>query len=155
MGNCQWTAQLEREFDVQGALSASTREHVDACPDCAAHYALLARMRAAVQRVSNRQEIRDPQFAAFMEGIRDRIETPPRPARMGWWAWSSIGTAALIVAVFTFMVIAGGPKPVRAQTEIESVSTELDGAPVGDYTQEDGATTVCTAWVNLPQGDVW
>lgn len=155
MGKCRWTAQLEREFDGKETLGSDVRGHVETCPDCAEYLATLQRMRGAVRSVSSRQEIRDPQLGAFMSGIRERVETSPRGARLGWWAWSSIGAAALIVAVFTFMVVSGGPAPVRAQTEVESVSTELDGAPVGDYSEEDGTATVCTVWVNLPQGDVW
>jgi hypothetical protein len=116
---------------------------------------MLNTLRNGVQKVVRREEIRDPQFSAFMNGIRERVETTPRGGRLGWWAWSSIGATALVAAVFIFMVIGGGPAPVRAQTAVESVSTELDGASVGDYSEENGTATVCTVWVNMPQGDVW
>jgi len=155
MGKCQWTARVEHEFDNAGVLNTELRGHVADCPECAGHLALLSALRRGAQSVARREEIRDPQFSAFMSGIRERVEAPRGVNRLGWWAWSSIGAAALIVSAFTFEVVGGGPAPVRAQTEIESVSTDLDGARIGDYQEEDGAKTVCTVWVNMPQGDVW
>ena len=58
-------------------------------------------------------------------------------------------TAALIVTISTVTIVSTGPDPVGAESVIETVSTEIDGATV-EIIDEDSATP--TVWLHLPEG---
>ncbi|MBI5090867.1 MAG: hypothetical protein HZB26_00310 [Candidatus Hydrogenedentes bacterium] len=152
MGKCEWNSRVERWFDGAETADTEISTHLETCGVCTAYLSMLKRLRGGAAAVAKREEIRDPQFHAFMEGIRNRVEGAPAGRRLGWWTLSSVAAAALIVAIFTFMVVTGGPAAVRAQTTVESASTDLDGATAEVYSSENGTATV---WVNIPRGDVW
>ncbi len=148
MNSCRWMKRVEACFDGAPADPAVER-HTAACPVCAAHLEALRRMRAGVAAVAVRESVTDAQFPAFMRGIREGIERPERH-HTGFWAVLSLTAAALIVAVATFAVFSGGTAPVRA-TEVESMSTDLQGAKVDTYRSEEGVTTV---WITMSKDDV-
>ena len=151
MDNCRRIRELERCFDGEADQTDELMRHVDACSACAAHLEELRRFRNGVGAVRSRQEIRDPQFPAFMDGIRERIE-PVRRRHGGIWALVSVTAAALIVAISAFLVITdGAQEKVEATVRVESCSTELEGASVTSYASESGVTTV---WVTLAQDDI-
>ena len=145
---CRWMNRIEALFDGE-PVDAAAERHVAACPVCSAHLAQLQRMREGVAVVARRESIQDAQFPAFYQGIQDRIEMP-EPRMAHFWTILSLTTAALIVAVTVFTVWAGGPGAVQA-TEVETVSTELNGAKVETYRSEDGVTTV---WVTMSKDHV-
>jgi anti-sigma factor RsiW len=124
--------------------------HVSACPDCAAHRAGLLQWREALAPAALAPVLSDQQFPAFMEGIRAGINEP-RPRVGGIWAMLSLAAAALVIAVATFsMFSAPTPDPVNAN-EVESVSTDIEGATVG---VENGENSVTTIWISIGEDDV-
>ena len=151
MAECRWIRKVERWFDGESAESRAVERHVTACDVCAAHLTRLRTIRKTVETVAARETIGDPQFPAFMDGIRGRVERPVRRRHRGFWALASLSAAALIVAVVTFTMLTGGPQEALA-TEVESCSTELEGATVGSYSSEDGTATV---WVSMPEAGVF
>lgn len=150
MDRCRRIREVERWFDGEIEENSELMQHIDSCPVCSARLEQLRRHRDAVNAVKTPQEIADPQFPAFMEGIRERVESAPR-RHGGVWALASVATAALIVAVSAFLVLTnGGPDKVEA-TVVESCSTEIEGATVTSYASDNGVATV---WVNVAQDDI-
>lgn len=150
MQTCRWMKEVERGFDGETPQTAEMEAHVRACPACARYVAELESVRQGVSaHITNTPVISDAQFPHFMEGIRAGIETPVRRP-MRFWAAISLTAAALLVALATFSIFYGGPEKVRA-TEIESVSTDLEGATVDWYDTKEGVTTV---WVNVAKDDI-
>jgi len=86
-----------------------------------------------------------------MAGIRDGIEAP-HPRMGGFWAYASIVTAALIVSISVLVIFSQGPANVKAQTEIESVSSDIEGATFDTHLSEDGSATI---WINTAGEDLW
>ena len=152
MAKCRRIREVEQWFDGELEGTGELERHVDGCPECAAHLEELRRFRTGVAATGAPEAIRDAQFPAFMEGIRERVEY--RPFWRGrLWALASVTAAALIVAVSAFLVLTdGSPERVEA-TVVESCSTDLEGATVTSYASETGVTTV---WVRtMSQEDVW
>lgn len=111
--------------------------------------ALLLQRRGAA-RAARTPEISDTQFDAFMQGIREGV-AEPAPRFAGLWTVASVATVTLIVIISLLAFFTGGPDPVRA-TEVESVSTELQGVTVNYYDNPQGVSTVK---VNMPENDLW
>ena len=145
MSECRWIRTVEQWFDGACADAQRVSEHLAACPECAAYARRLRVLRDGAAAVAKQEEVRDPQFAAFMAGIREQIQVPRRRHR-GAWALVSLTAAALIVAAATFLVLSNGPRTADA-TVVESCSTEIQGATVTSYATENGVTTV---WVKVP-----
>lgn len=150
MKTCAWFERVEAYIDGETPSGEALETHLAQCPQCQAHAAAIQKMRRGIDTViAAYPEISEAQFPHFMNGIRDAIDQPRRRF-MGWWAAASLTAAAMIVALATFSIIYGGPEPVRA-TEVESVSTDLEGATVDWYDTKEGVTTV---WVNVAKEDI-
>lgn len=113
----------------------------------------LVRLRGGVAAVTGgTPEITDAQFTHFMAGIREQLDAPARRPVWGRvWAMASLAAAALIVAVAALSIFYHGPEQVSAN-EVESGTTEIDGATVDWYDGKEGVTTV---WVKTDGGDMW
>lgn len=111
--------------------------------------ALLLQRRGAT-RAARAPEISDTQFDVFMQGIREGV-AEPAPRFAGLWTLASVATVMLIVIISLLAFFTGGPDPVRA-TEVESVSTELQGVTVNYYDNPQGVSTVK---VTMPESDLW
>ena len=155
MAKCKWILEIERYFDGQSSQTEEVTQHLNVCPSCAAFHKQLETMRQGVQISVQHETIRDAQFNAFMDGIREGVAARASvtvPPRRRWWAWMSLTAAALIVSVATFVVLTNGQKPVDATaTVVESCTTDLEGGSVTSYKSE-GVTTV---WVTVTKDDVW
>ena len=156
MANCKWISEIERDFDGQSSQGEEITRHLAVCPSCAAFRKQLDTLRKGVQASVHHEEIRDTQFTAFMDGIRQGVNTQANVAvlpRRRWWAWMSLTAAALLVSVATFVVLTNGQKPVDATaTVVESCTTDLEGGSVKSYNSDAGVTTV---WVTVTKDDVW
>jgi hypothetical protein len=106
-------------------------------------------IRGGVEAVRTKAEIADPQFQSFLEGIRERVQTPT-PRWRGWWAVLSLSAAVLLAAISTFAIISYGPKQVSAETEIEQTSTDIEGGKASSRKTENGTIV----WVETPQKDI-
>ena len=146
MFKCRWIYSVERWFDGQHPEPERVRQHVETCSACARRLVELQELRAGVQGAVKREEIAEPQFPSFMQGIRDGIEVPRGRYHRGVWALASLTAAALIVAVAVFMVFTNGPSTVDA-TVVESCSSDIKGAVVESYSSRNGVTTV---WLKIP-----
>lgn len=148
MKTCSWFKQVEAFVDAELADSSNVEAHLDACAACRDHHDELLQWRAAVRFEA--PQLSDQQFPVFMEGIRSGIsETPPR-AR-GFWALASLVAAALVIAVATFSIFNGTPPaPVQAN-EIESISTQIEGATVEWGDSGSGVTSI---WVSIAEDDL-
>ncbi len=147
----KWERDIARRFD--GETGGDGNAPADA--RSAAYEAGLRLLREGAQQAANRAEIADAQFPAFMEGIREETERPARGHR-GFWAVVSLSTAALLVALSAFLLFTTGehatPTVVEAVTnEVETVSTEINGATVDSYTDGDGTTVL---WVSNGKRDL-
>lgn len=147
MKHCNWIARVERYFDGEDKDAAAVKSHLKSCRECSGHYACLEVIRGSLKTGSERPVIADAQFSAFMDGIRKEIAVVPRSGHRGFWAFASLAAAALVVALATFSMFTG-PRPVGA-AEVESVSTDLEGATVGVYSSEE----VTTVYINYTGGD--
>ncbi|MFA7691260.1 MAG: hypothetical protein GX117_05800 [Candidatus Hydrogenedentes bacterium] len=112
---------------------------------------MLSRLReGAAAHVADTPVISDGQFGLFMEGIHEGIhERTPKVS--GLWAMASFATVTLLILLSLLAFFAGGPDPVRA-TEIESVSTELQGVTINFYENAQGLSTVK---VTMPENGLW
>lgn len=126
--------------------------------DCARHYAALQQLRTAA-KAAPQAVINDLQLNSFLSGIREQIADEPVVVAFpkhgqgrSFWAMASLAAAAVLVAVSTFYIFTGGTpaEPVRA-TEVESVSTGIDGATT---TVEYGPDGTATIWINLTGDDL-
>jgi anti-sigma-K factor RskA len=112
----------------------------------------LARMRAAARALDEASpRIEDAQFPSFMAGVREAIEQPQRGNYRGFWAFASLATAALVVAVSAFVVFSGEP-PAATASVVEQATTEIRGAVVHWQHSEEGDTTV---WLDVADSDIW
>ena len=115
-----------------------------------AYETAVLQLRRGAALAARTPEISDGQFGAFMQGIREGIERPaPRFTRL--WTVASVAAAALIMLFSALAYFGTGSEPVRA-TEVESVSTELDGVTVRFYDSPQGVSTV---QVTMPENDLW
>ncbi len=148
MKQCRYTSQIEAVFDGEQKGTPELERHLETCPVCSATLAFLKQLREGVKHIPHPEPVADPQFPAFMAGVREALDTPDRRPR-GFLAVASLMTAAMVVALATFVMIKGGPDPVRA-TEVE-VSTDIEGAEVGWYDSEDDSITI---WINMAEDDL-
>lgn len=146
----KWERDTARRFDGEGE---GLERPLDA--QSAAYESGLRLLREGAQQVNRRVEIADAQFPTFLDGIREGVE---RPARRfgGFWAIVSLSTAALLVAFSAFLLFTTGdqapPTVVEAVTnEVETVSTEINGATVDSYTDGEGTTVL---WVSTGKRDL-
>lgn len=152
MRKCSWDKRVALWFDGAAAPTAPEAEHVAQCDHCSAQVAQWGVLRSAASETAACEGIGEGQFPAFLDGIRDRVQTPVRPqGHRQLWAALSLTAAALIVAISAVLVFRDGPLPVDA-TVIESCSTELEGATIRSYSSDEGVATV---WITVSQDDVW
>jgi len=152
MNRKQEEKALERWFDGESGASAEMEERMASSPEMARHAAFLKTVRSGAETIKDAPEIRDEQFDTFMHGIRNDIHQ--RPTGFGFrnlWAVASVVTAAIVVAISTLVIFSEGPNEVSARTEIEAISTELEGATVDVETSEDGQTV----WIKVTPEDLW
>lgn len=145
---CSFNQEVERWFDGENDASSTLESHIATCESCSEHLAFLTECRNAIGAMPATPTIADTQIPSFLQGIADEVHAPRRRFT-GLWAMASALTAALIVAVSTMTMLSPGPDIVGAETQIEDVSTEIDGATV-EILDRDTATP--TIWVNLPEG---
>ncbi len=151
MAACHWERKVTTYFDQETVEKDAVETHLLVCADCREHLDILETVRQYTTEVrENTPKIRDEQMPAFMRGIEDALAEAPVKSHKSLWAMLSLVTAALVMAVATFSIFTG-PGPAKA-TEIESVSTELEGATVEWYDMDNGVTTV---WINVSEDDVW
>jgi anti-sigma factor RsiW len=150
MKNCRWFKDVEALVDGEARNAQAVESHVSDCPVCAAHRSGLLEWRAALAPALSAPVLSDQQFPAFMEGIRAGIQEP-RTRSGGIWALLSLAAAALVIAVATFSMFSN-PASVRVNAnEVESVSTDIEGATVG---VENGENSVTTIWISIGEDDV-
>lgn len=139
MKTCSWFGDIEALVDGESRNASTVEAHLTACPACSAHREALVQWRRALAPVRPTPVLSDQQFPAFMEGIKAGIHQPQRRSG-GIWALLSLAAAALVIAVATFSMFTG-PTPLNAD-EVQSVSTDIDGATVSVETPKDGVTTI-------------
>ncbi len=140
----QIAARLDGEPQYAGR-PAPTRE-----PALQEYEASLLQLRRAAARVPRAPEINDAHVDAFMQVIREGIETPaPRLSRL--WTMASVAAAALVLLLSALAYLGTGSEPVRAN-EVESAFTELEGVTVNFYNNPQGVSTV---QVTMPESDLW
>jgi hypothetical protein len=153
MSTCKYEIDVERWFDGEPASLSNVEEHIKECASCAQSLELLNITRQGVQSLSSSQEIGDAQIPAFLEGVHEGIQSGPSKAgHRNRWAFLSLAAAAIIVTVSGISVIPSGPEIVEAETEIESVTTDIEGATTELFHTDNDTPT---AWVNMPDGDLW
>ncbi|MCC6487820.1 MAG: hypothetical protein IT364_10005 [Candidatus Hydrogenedentes bacterium] len=140
----KWQREVARRFDGESDVQPMAPS-----AEALAYEASLRQLREGAKLAAYRPEIADAQFPSFMEGIRESIEAPRRHHR-GFWAVLSLSTAALLVALSAFLVFGGGPDK-SVTTQVEAATTEIPGATVEKYTNEDGTAVV---WVSTAQRDL-
>lgn len=139
MKTCSWFNKVESHVDGESRDALAVESHVAGCPACAAHQKRLLAWRDALVPALATPVLSDQQFPSFMEGIKTGIhEAPPRTG--GIWALMSLAAAALVIAVATFSMFTG-PGPARA-TEVESVSSDIDGATIKVENSDGNLTTI-------------
>lgn len=106
--------------------------------------------RDTVRKQKNQNQIDDQQFSAFWRGIEKALVTP-KPDKQPLWTVLSLSAAALLVAASIFTIFFGKAKPAVAQTVVEELATDLQGARVGWFSSEDGATV----YVSFAEKDIW
>ena len=144
---CTKQRDVERWFDGE-LTDASIESHIDSCASCREHVEFLTVCRGAVESLGDAPVISDAQMPAFLEGIREEVASTPSRSFRGLWAMASMAAAAVIVAVSMMTITSDGPEPVAADSIVETVSTEIDGASVELFKTDDDTQTV---WVNVPE----
>ena len=114
------------------------------------HLKTLRRIREAVRSPKNRKQIGDAEFPLFWKGIEKALLTP-QPEKQPVWAIVSLAAAALLVAASIFTIFFGKTEPVVAQTIVEELTTDIEGARVGWFSSEDGATV----YVSFAEKAIW
>ena len=145
---CTYQEEAERWFDGETDVSAAIESHVESCESCKAHIAFLEECREAIAEAGEKPVIGDAQIPVFLEGIAEGINAPRRRFT-GIFAMASGLAAALIVAVSAMTMVSSGPDPVGAESGIETVSTDIDGATV-EILHDDDTTPM--VWLHLPEG---
>ena len=144
---CSKQRDVERWFDGE-LTDASIESHIDSCTGCREHVAFLTVCRASMEALGDAPKISDGQMPAFLDGIREEVQGAPSRSFRGLWAMASMATAAVIVAVSMMTITSTGPEPVAADSIVETVSTEIDGASVELFKTDDDTQTV---WLNVPE----
>ena len=152
MSTCKYEIEIERWFDGESTSLPNVEAHIEECTSCAQSLELLKLTRQGIESLSSSQEIGDAQIPAFLEGIHEGIHSSPKGTHRSRWAFLSLAAAAVIVTVSSISIIPSGPERVEAETEIESVSTDIEGATTESFHTENYTPTV---WVNMPDGDLW
>ena len=148
MKSCTWFKRVEVFLDGESGDARAIEAHLADCTLCVAHRDSLLQWRAALHREA--PVLTDAQFPAFMEGISAGIQQH-QPRTRGFWALTSLVTAALVIALATFSIFGGStPEPVRAN-EVESATSEIDGATVQIGNSGGGVTTI---WISITEDDV-
>jgi anti-sigma factor RsiW len=142
---CEHHTDVERWFDGESARASFVEGHLETCAACAKHLKFLESSREAVGAVVQHAEISDSQFAAFMGGIHQETSQRPRNHR-GLWTLASLVSAALLIALSIFTVLAPGNTPAIA---VDNYETGIEGASIELLYSDDDTPTV---WVNMPDG---
>ena len=124
-------------------------------PEAEAYLAGLQYLRDGARAAAATPQISDAQFGAFMNGIRERIDSAP--VRGHWlWAKLSLAGAALVVAAAVFVIWESKdviqPPVVGAESVVESASSDISDVTVKSETSDDGNAVV---WMTPSQVDVW
>lgn len=152
MGKRREMRTIERWFDRQGSGPGDVEALLALDPELAAYARRLQATRDGAQSVARRERIEDGQFPAFMAGIREHLDAAPRRRFGGFWTYASVAAALLLVVASMALVMMGRPGSIKAETEVESVSTDIQDATVDCYPSKNGTATV---WVNTPGKDIW
>lgn len=136
---------VDRWLDGAGPRPAT----LDADPELMAYADAMQLVRSDAQGRAV-PEIGDAQFRVFMDGVREGIAPQRRRQSSRWWALASLATASFLISLSVFYIFWGDPATVRA-TDVEEISTELDGATTDWYDNEDGVTTI---WVHYSGDDL-
>ncbi|HOJ32486.1 MAG TPA: hypothetical protein PKY35_11105 [Candidatus Hydrogenedentes bacterium] len=145
-----WKAERALDAEDFGTTKPSKSEGQLASVDTE-DLVLLGQISRSAQNLRAREVVSDVQFPAFWKGIEDRLKTPPVRSSQRFWAILSFTTAALIVALSIFLVFFGKTQPVVAQTIVEEVTTDIEGASVSWSPSEDGAMV----FVRVAERDIW
>lgn len=154
MRECRWTSKVEAHFDGEARYtSPDVLDHLKTCAACSAYYEALDAMRSGVLASVQAPEIRDSQFDAFLDGVRQGMDVPAAHRRPVW-AMFSLAAAAIVIALATFLIVTDFNGPTRnvEATVVESAYSELQGATVDVQVEQDGGATV---WVNNAPDDIW
>ena len=146
MNTCRWTKEVEAFHDNEVKSTLDVQAHISQCSNCAQHLEEMQLLRTTLSSIPPVPVINAAQFPAFMEGIRESV-APQRHYQGGFWAFASISTAALLIAVAGLILFMQGTP--QGPATVEAASSEIQGASV-DYWYEDGATTV---WITLPESE--
>ncbi len=137
--------EVDSWLDGEGPMPAG----YESDPDLKMYAEAMRAVRASV-RDNALPEIGDAQFRVFMDGVREGMAPQPRLQRSRWWPLFSLAAASFLISLSVFYIFWGDPVAVRA-TDVEEVSTELDGATMDWYDNDDGVTTI---WVNYSGDDL-
>jgi len=137
---------VERRFDGE-----SPDDGKPLSPSAEAYRAYLEKVRTGAKALGPAPPIAGAQFDSFMEEVRQRVNrSSSRGGGRQLWAWASLVTASLLVAL-SLLVIFNGAKPTEAGTEVLETSTELEGATT-DFEETDRGATV---WLHATTEDLW
>jgi len=139
---------LEAWFDSGSPMPAGLEAQLAQDAGLRESYRELQMIREAL-RAQDTPRIEDAQFRVFMDGIRAEM-VPARSVYSRWWSFASLGAASFLIALSLFFIGWGEPAPVRAN-EVESVSTELEGATTDYYGSANGTATI---WINMAEDDL-
>lgn len=140
MSTCRWAEKVQAYFDDEPQYAEGVEAHLKECADCSSFLRALEGLHTTVIALPRARGIDDPQFGAFMAGIREGIEAPRRSfSWRGFWAGLSLVGAATVVVLATYSIISE-PVSIKA-TEVKSTSTQIEGATV-DFNSIDGVTTI-------------
>ena len=149
MKTCTWIKDIEAYVDGESRRDTlDIEKHLADCALCTEHHDSLLHVRAALGSLAAKPVLSDNQFPAFMEGIHENIGAGKRHPR-NFWAILSLSAAALVISIATFSIFSESD-PVRAN-EVESVSTQIQGATVHWDNSDDGVTTI---WISVAEDDV-
>jgi len=154
MSTCKFETDVERWFDGETTSLTNVEAHIRECARCSETLELLKMTRQGVENLASNEEIADAQIPAFLDGIHEGIEGGTTTSYRSRWAFFSLAAAALVVTVSSISVMPFSPDRVGAEveTEIESVTTDIEGATTESFHTDNDTPTV---WVNLPDGDLW
>jgi hypothetical protein len=139
---------LEAWFDSGAPMPAGLEAQLAQDNELRESYRELQMIREAL-RAQDTPRIEDAQFRVFMDGIRAEM-VPARSVYTRWWSLASLAAASFLIALSLFFIGWGEPAPVRAN-EVESVSTELEGATTDFYGSANGTATI---WINMAEDDL-
>ena len=132
-----WTRKLDTYLDEElpHEEEAALREHLKACPDCAAAALDRAQMKRSIQAAAMRFRP-DP---AFRDRIRQTIAAP-RPARRAWQWPTLLAVSAACLALIAALWIAHLQRRSREQ-QLVSELVDLHVATLASSTPVDVVST--------------